>query len=618
MGLSNSIRAILFYLVIASFMVLPGCDNMTTSISAPESDGLLNEHVATYSVSNDSWDDDIIPGQYIVVLKDNEKNTRGRANQLAKAAGGEVTFVYEKSFKGFAIKFPEQASERAIQALQKNPNVASVEKDRKIFATNDQVGAPWGLDRVDQRELPLNNVYSYNSTGKGVTAYLIDGGINYDHVGFGGRAVEGFSVFDDDGSDCNGHGSHVAGILGSSEWGVAKDVTLVSVKVLDCEGSGTVSGLYYGIEWVTENASGPSVANMSIVAAANSTIDNAVRNSIASGVTYVVSAGNNSRNAGVHSPARVAEAITVGATTSSDEKAAYSNYGNAVDIFAPGSGIVSAAYNSITGSRTMNGTSMSAPHVAGGVALFLEHYPDATPEEVFEAVINTSTKNVVTNSSSENNHLLFTLFEKERILDLHGDDTNPIVYDFDINNTSNRGPWAYFDAQWTVVHPDGLLYEVKTELMNGSSILAAERSSINGIEATGTHSLRSRENVEKVRITVTDKNGNTQTVTKNFDSNDSDAGSSKPVIELLDTNSRTTGPWNRAVVTWKVSDKEGNLKNVKIELMNNGTVADSDSIKVEGENASGNTSLRTRGNADGVRLTVTDFKGNTERKTVAL
>ena len=281
-----------------------------------------------------------------------------------------------------------------------------------------QTNATWGLDRIDQRSRPLSTTYTYFNTGAGVRAYIIDTGIRFSHSQFGGRASSGFDAVDGGSADdCHGHGTHVAGTVGGSTYGVAKGVSLIGVRVLNCSGSGTNSGVIAGVNWVTGNhqAGQPAVANMSLGGGASSALDTAVRNSIADGVSYAVAAGNGNalgiaQNACNSSPARVAEAMTISATDSSDRKASWANYGNCVDWFAPGVSITSAWYNSNTATRTISGTSMATPHTAGVAALYLQSNPSATASSVRTALFNLTTKGIVTSSSTTNNHLLFTNF----------------------------------------------------------------------------------------------------------------------------------------------------------------------------------------------------------------
>jgi subtilisin family serine protease len=356
----------------------------------------------------------VIPGQYIVVFKDSVTDVPGLANRLAGEHGRSPFFVYEHALKGFAIAVPQQAAE----ALSRNPNVAYVEPDSVVWAIATQSNATWGLDRIDQRSLPLDTSYNYVDTGAGVTAYIIDTGILVEHKEFGGRASSGYDAIDGDNTaiDCNGHGTHVAGTVGGATYGVAKGVSLVAVRVLGCDGSGTTTGVIAGIDWVTANAVKPAVANMSLSGGASTALDQAVRNSIAAGISYAVAAGNGNfigraQDACNYSPARVTEAMTIGATDRTDTKASWSNYGNCVDWFAPGVDITSAWYSSTTATNTISGTSMATPHTTGVAALYLERHTDATPQQVGDALYAATTKGIVINSKTINNHLLYSLFD---------------------------------------------------------------------------------------------------------------------------------------------------------------------------------------------------------------
>jgi subtilisin family serine protease len=347
----------------------------------------------------------VIAGSYIVVF---EKDARAGAKRNAERQATKMRHRYQAALGGFAADL----SSAQLKKLRMDPAVAYIEADATVSIVADQPNPPsWGLDRIDQRNLPLNGNYHYDYTGAGVRAYIIDTGLDLDHPDFSGRAVNGYDAIDGgNADDCNGHGTHVAGTVGGESYGVAKDVTLVAVRVLNCQGSGTNSQVIAGINWVTsDHLSGQAaVANMSLGGSANSSIDTAVRNSIADGVTYALAAGNENTNACNRSPARTAEGITVGATTSSDGRASYSNYGTCLDIFAPGSGITSAWLNG--GSNTISGTSMATPHVAGAAALYLQANPSATPQQVRDQLVNTATSGVVTNPGSGSpNRLLYTL-----------------------------------------------------------------------------------------------------------------------------------------------------------------------------------------------------------------
>jgi hypothetical protein len=361
-----------------------------------------------------------IPDCYIVVLKPGAavRGGAGRAgltvSQLAVAAaarhGGSVRHFYEVALSGFSICLPEKAAE----ALANEPNVDLVEQDQTVEAVATQTGATWGIDRIDQRNLPLSTTYTYNFTGAGVHAYIIDTGIRATHQQFGGRvSSQGFtSINDGNGtSDCNGHGTHVSGTVGGSTYGVAKSVTLHAVRVLDCSGSGTNSGVIAGVDWVTQNHISPSVANMSLGGGISTALDTAVNNSINSGVTYAIAAGNSNANACNFSPARVAAAITVGATTTTDARSSFSNFGTCVDIFAPGSSITSSWNTSDTATNTISGTSMATPHVTGVAALYLQQFGNQSPAAVAQGIVNNATTGVVGNPGTGSpNRLLFSLF----------------------------------------------------------------------------------------------------------------------------------------------------------------------------------------------------------------
>ncbi|MBA4073002.1 MAG: serine protease [Gemmatimonas sp.] len=350
---------------------------------------------------------------YIVVFRDDVADPRGRALGLARQFGGSVAHTYGAALKGFSGSF----SGTDIADLARDPSVAYVERDQEMRAFTTQSGATWGIDRIDQRALPLSGTFTYTATGSGVRAYIVDTGIRTSHAEFGGRASAGFDAIGDgqNGNDCNGHGTHVAGTVGGTTYGVAKGVSLVAVRVLNCSGSGTTSGVIAGIDWVTANAVKPAVANMSLGGGASTALDQAVTNSITSGVGYAVAAGNGNQ-AGIaqdackYSPARVPAAMTIGATDKTDRKASWSNYGNCVDWFAPGVGITSSWYTSDVATNTISGTSMATPHVAGVAALYLQGNSTATAQQVRDALYAATTKGVVTSSKTVNNHLLFTAY----------------------------------------------------------------------------------------------------------------------------------------------------------------------------------------------------------------
>jgi subtilisin family serine protease len=337
-----------------------------------------------------------IPNRYIVVLRDDAEiatgdyaRVLGRVQAVTRGRAAVPDHVYAFAIRGFAASM----SEAEALALSRDRRVAYVEEDSEMHAIVTQSNPPWGLDRINQRDLPVGGAYIYTSTGSGVNAYIIDTGIRTTHTQFGGRAVAGFTAINDGrgSADCNGHGTHVAGTVGGSTYGVAKAVRLYAVRVLSCSGSGTTSGVMAGVDWVRGNHIKPAVANMSLGGGASSSLDTAVRNSIAAGVTYAIAAGNSNANAGNFSPARVSEAITVGSSTRTDARSSFSNFGSVVDIFAPGSSIPSAWHTSDTATNTISGTSMATPHVAGAAARYLQNSPTASPATVRNALVNTAT-----------------------------------------------------------------------------------------------------------------------------------------------------------------------------------------------------------------------------------
>jgi len=337
-----------------------------------------------------------IPDAFIVQLKDGAD-----ARSVAAVAGVSPKYVYSV-INGFAATLnPGQ-----LTALRNNPNVALIEQDQVVNTVATQSSATWGIDRIDQRALPRSGTYNYTSTASTVYAYIIDTGIYTAHTNFGGRATNVFDAFGGNGNDCNGHGTHVAGTVGSSTYGVAKSVKLRGVRVLDCAGSGSNSGVIAGIDHVRLNHTKPAVANMSLGGGYSATINTAVTNLANAGVFVVVAAGNDNANACNYSPASATAVTTVGATTSTDARASYSNYGSCVDVYAPGSSITSTWSNGST--NTISGTSMASPHVAGVGALYKATYGDASQDTVNSWIVNNATLNVVTgNPSGTVNKLLF-------------------------------------------------------------------------------------------------------------------------------------------------------------------------------------------------------------------
>ncbi|MDY7230539.1 S8 family serine peptidase [Hyalangium rubrum] len=355
-----------------------------------------------------------IPNRYIVVLKSDLKETMqvsaaGIAQEMSIARGGKVLHTYQNAIKGFAVEMPEAR----MRELLADERVAYIEEDQILVATGTQTGATWGIDRTDQNNLPLNSTYNYANTANNVHSYIVDTGVLTSHSEFTGRIGNGFDAVTSGGTanDCNGHGTHVAGTVGGTTYGIAKGTIIHPVRVLDCNGSGTTAGVIAGVDWVKNNHIKPAVANMSLGGGASQTLDDAVAAAVSAGVTFAVAAGNDNGDACTKSPARTPTAITVGSTTNTDARSSFSNYGTCLDIFAPGSSITSAWHTGATATNTISGTSMASPHVAGVAALYLSANPAATPQQVRDALVNNGSAGKVTDAKTGSpNVLLYSGF----------------------------------------------------------------------------------------------------------------------------------------------------------------------------------------------------------------
>ncbi|NKE55424.1 S8 family peptidase [Lentzea sp. PSKA42] len=351
-----------------------------------------------------------VEGSYIVVLKD---GARTPASALASRYQGFVKHTYSTALHGFSVT---GMSERQARRLAADPDVEFVERNTFATIQETQSDPAWSLDRIDQANLPLDNRFTYPNTASNVTAYVLDTGIRKTHSEFENRAADGYDFIDNDAvaQDCEGHGTHVAGTVAGKTYGVAKKAKVVGVRVLDCNGGGAWDGIIRGIDWVTQNGKKPAVVNMSLGGSGtNSALENAIRRSIDAGFTYVLAGGNSGQDACDFTPARTPEAITVGASDRNDKLSIWpngsSNFGQCLDIWAPGSEIVSASHRSDTGTRSTGGTSMAAPHVAGAAALFLSANPDATPAQVREALIGAATPDKLTDIKTGSPNLLLKI-----------------------------------------------------------------------------------------------------------------------------------------------------------------------------------------------------------------
>jgi subtilisin family serine protease len=439
-----------------------------------------------------------IPNRYVVEFKSSMAAGAvvAEATRIVNSDRGTLHFTYEHSIRGFAADL----SPAAVAALRNNPNVASVEQDRVVTIQATQSPTPsWGLDRIDQQSLPLNNSYTYPNTGAGVHVYGVDTGILYTHNEFGGRASKGFDAITTNGNavDCNGHGTHTASNIAGSTYGVAKAATVVGVRVLDCSGSGSFSQVIAGVDWVTQHAIKPAVANMSLGGGVFQALDDAVTASIASGVVYAIAAGNSSTDACTASPARTPNALTVAASTITDARAGFSNIGPCVDIWGPGNNITAAWIGSNSATNTISGTSMATPHVAGAAVLYLAANPTATPAQVATALISNAVAKISNPGANTTNKLVYMGF-------IGG------------GQPGNQPPVANFTKSCTAT----LLCTYDASSSTDDHGITTYRWASGAGRSLGTGKVLTKQYLEggtvKIVLTVTDTGGLTGTVSKTF------------------------------------------------------------------------------------------------------
>ncbi|MFJ4830244.1 S8 family peptidase [Streptomyces sp. NPDC088747] len=492
---------------IASAALVLGVVSALPANAAPERVGQIQYAGAANAVAD----------SYLVTLKaDAAKAGSAEGKALAEEYGATIERTYKKAINGYAV----EATAAEAGRFAADPAVASVVQNRTFRINATQPSPPsWGLDRIDQKTLPLNNSYTYpDSAGTGVTAYIIDTGVRITHGDFGGRASYGYDAVDNDNTaqDGNGHGTHVAGTVAGTAYGVAKKARIVGVRVLNNAGSGTTAGVVAGIDWVAANAVKPAVANMSLGGGADSTLDAAVRGAIASGVTFAVAAGNDGANASSYSPARVTEAITVGSTTSTDARSSFSNYGSVLDIFAPGSSITSTWNTSDSATNTISGTSMATPHVAGAAAVYLGINPSATPAQVATGLINASSTGVVTNPGTGSPNRLLNVAggtvtppgpRFENTADYAVADNTTVESPVTVSGVTGNAPAALSvpvaivhtyigDLQVQLIAPDGTAYTLKAYSTGGSTDNINTTYSVNASSeaANGVWKLRVSDN----------------------------------------------------------------------------------------------------------------------------
>lgn len=354
------------------------------------------------------------PAQVTYLIKFNTPVTDRLLNSINfnQQFQGKIKFIYQHAFQGIAVQIPQNVEQEFVRILKLNPTVSLIEKDQ-VFKSNatTQTNATWGLDRSDQRNLPLNSTYNADGNAQGVPVYVVDTGVLASHQDFAGRVKAGYTAVSDGNgtTDCNGHGTHVAGTIAGTKYGIAKSASIIPVRVLDCNGSRTTSTVIAGLDWVASQNPRNAVVNLSLGGGTSTALDDAINRVVNKDIVVVVAAGNNNADACNYSPSRVPAAITVGATTNQDQRANYSNYGKCLDVFAPGSNITSDWYSSNTATATASGTSMASPHVAGLAAILRAIYTGENVSQITNRILNKATTNKVTDSQTGSpNRLLYT------------------------------------------------------------------------------------------------------------------------------------------------------------------------------------------------------------------
>ena len=354
------------------------------------------------------------PAQVTYLIKFNTPVTDHLLNSINfnQQFQGKIKFIYQHAFQGVAVQIPQNVEQEFVRILKLNPSVNLIEKDQ-VFKSNatTQTNATWGLDRSDQRNLPLNSTYNVDGNAQGVPVYVVDTGVLASHQDFAGRVKAGYTAVSDGKgtTDCNGHGTHVAGTIAGTKYGIAKSASIIPVRVLDCNGSRTTSTVIAGLDWVASQNPRNAVVNLSLGGGTSTALDDAINRVVNKDIVVVVAAGNNNADACNYSPSRVPAAITVGATTNQDQRANYSNYGKCLDVFAPGSNITSDWYSSNTATATASGTSMASPHVAGLAAILRAIYTGENVSQITNRILNKATTNKVTDSQAGSpNRLLYT------------------------------------------------------------------------------------------------------------------------------------------------------------------------------------------------------------------